>query len=141
MQAFYITEPGAAELREIADRAKPKPSEVLLRTRLIGMCGTDLSTFRGKNPLVGYPRIPGHEIAATIVEAGADGAAGVSSWHERHRIPEYVVRRMRLLQARARERVQVQPDARSPARWRNEEFLCHAVAKGGLRARSYRSAN
>jgi phosphatidate cytidylyltransferase len=43
----------------------------LLQTRLIGLCGTDLSTFRGKNPLVEYPRIPGHEIAATIVETGA----------------------------------------------------------------------
>jgi len=49
----------------------PGPEEVLLRTRLIGMCGTDLNTFRGKNPLVTYPRIPGHEIAATIVAAGA----------------------------------------------------------------------
>ncbi len=36
------------------------------------MCGTDLSTFRGKNPLVSYPRIPGHEIAAEIVSAGPD---------------------------------------------------------------------
>lgn len=72
MKALYITEPGAAEMREIAEPAKPRPAEVLLRTRLIGLCGTDLSTFRGKNPLVSYPRIPGHEIAATIVETGAD---------------------------------------------------------------------
>ncbi|MES1261943.1 MAG: zinc-binding alcohol dehydrogenase family protein, partial [Acidobacteriota bacterium] len=47
------------------------PDEVLLRTRVVGMCGTDLSTFRGKNPLVSYPRIPGHEIAATIEETGS----------------------------------------------------------------------
>jgi threonine dehydrogenase-like Zn-dependent dehydrogenase len=44
--------------------------EVLLRTLVVGMCGTDLSTFRGKNPLVSYPRIPGHEIAAEIVSVG-----------------------------------------------------------------------
>jgi threonine dehydrogenase-like Zn-dependent dehydrogenase len=30
------------------------------------LCGTDLSTYLGKNPLVTYPRIPGHEIAATL---------------------------------------------------------------------------
>jgi threonine dehydrogenase-like Zn-dependent dehydrogenase len=47
-----------------------------LKTRLIGLCGTDLSTFRGKNPLVSYPRIPGHEIAATIVEVGAEVPKG-----------------------------------------------------------------
>lgn len=80
MRAVYITEPGATEIRDIA-APRPQASEVLLRTRLIGLCGTDLSTFRGKNPLVSYPRIPGHEIAATIVETGegvpAEFRAGV----------------------------------------------------------------
>lgn len=69
MQALYITEPGQTTLREI-EEPRPAANEVLLKTRLIGFCGTDLSTFRGKNPLVSYPRIPGHEIAATIVETG-----------------------------------------------------------------------
>lgn len=71
MRAFYITEPGQTRLGEL-DVPRPAPDEVLLRTRLIGMCGTDLSTFRGKNPLVSYPRIPGHEIAASIVEVGRE---------------------------------------------------------------------
>ena len=70
MQALYITEPGATELRDIP-APQPSAGEVLLRPRLIGLCGTDLSTFRGKNPLVSYQRIPGHEIAATIVEIGS----------------------------------------------------------------------
>jgi L-galactonate 5-dehydrogenase len=69
MQAFYITEPGKSEIGEL-QQPRPATGEVLLQTRLIGLCGTDLSTFRGKNPLVSYPRIPGHEIAATIVEVG-----------------------------------------------------------------------
>lgn len=71
MRAFYITEPGQSELRDL-DEPRPGANEVLLKTRLIGFCGTDLSTFRGKNPLVSYPRIPGHEIAATVVETGSD---------------------------------------------------------------------
>jgi len=71
MKAFYITEPGKSALGDL-EQPKPGPNELLLRTRLIGLCGTDLSTFRGKNPLVSYPRIPGHEIAATIVETGAE---------------------------------------------------------------------
>ena len=69
MQAFYISEPGRSEVRSV-QQPEPGPDEVLLQTRFIGLCGTDLSTFRGKNPLVSYPRIPGHEIAATIVELG-----------------------------------------------------------------------
>src|SRR3982750_422981 len=69
MKAFYITEPGESRLGEI-DEPRPGRDEILLQTRIIGLCGTDLSTFRGKNPLVSYPRIPGHEIAATIVSVG-----------------------------------------------------------------------
>src|SRR5258705_57001 len=70
MQALFITGPGETTLGQI-----PIPSiasgQVLLRTRIVGMCGSDLNTFRGKNPMVTYPRIPGHEIAATIQEIGA----------------------------------------------------------------------
>ena len=43
---------------------------MLLRVRTVGFCGTDLSTFRGANPLVSYPRIPGHELGCTIEAVG-----------------------------------------------------------------------
>lgn len=71
MKGFSITEPGKTELIDL-QQPRPGADEILLQSRLIGLCGTDLSTFRGKNPLVSYPRIPGHEIAATIVETGAE---------------------------------------------------------------------
>jgi threonine dehydrogenase-like Zn-dependent dehydrogenase len=69
MKAFVIREPGSSTVAEVSD-ARPAKGEVLLKTRMVGFCGTDLSTFRGKNPLVSYPRIPGHEISATIAELG-----------------------------------------------------------------------
>ncbi len=69
MQALFITGPGETKLGEIPLPA-PGPDHVLLRTRIVGMCGSDLNTFRGKNPMVSYPRIPGHEIAATIEQTG-----------------------------------------------------------------------
>lgn len=65
MKTLVIDAPGKFSYGE-----KPKPTprdgEVLLRIKCLGFCGTDLSTFRGANPLVSYPRIPGHEIAAVI---------------------------------------------------------------------------
>jgi threonine dehydrogenase-like Zn-dependent dehydrogenase len=70
MRAFVIERPGETRVVDLP-RPAAGPEEVLLRTCLVGMCGTDLSTFRGKNPLVSYPRIPGHEIAAVIEETGA----------------------------------------------------------------------
>ncbi|HYO23572.1 MAG TPA: zinc-binding alcohol dehydrogenase family protein [Lacipirellulaceae bacterium] len=74
MKALEITRPGEARL---VDRPQPQAGagEALLRVRRIGYCGTDLSTFRGANPLVAYPRVPGHEIAATIESLGP-GVAG-----------------------------------------------------------------
>jgi threonine dehydrogenase-like Zn-dependent dehydrogenase len=47
-----------------------EPGEVLLRVNLVGMCGTDLTTYRGGNAMVTFPRVPGHEVAATVVAGG-----------------------------------------------------------------------
>ncbi len=69
MKAVVVQEPGKATLTDI-----PEPSnsagETLLQIRMIGLCGTDLNTFRGKNPLVTFPRVLGHEVAATILHPG-----------------------------------------------------------------------
>jgi len=67
MNALVITEAGRTAYVE---RSRPQPAagEVLLQIKRLGYCGSDLNTFRGFNPLVTYPRIPGHEIGAVIVE-------------------------------------------------------------------------
>ncbi|MGD8237939.1 MAG: zinc-binding alcohol dehydrogenase family protein [Armatimonadota bacterium] len=76
MKAVFITEPGTTEIREI-EEPTPAAGEVLLRVRMAGLCGSDLSSFRGKLPLVTYPRIPGHEIAATVEDVGGDVPADI----------------------------------------------------------------
>jgi L-galactonate 5-dehydrogenase len=69
MKAVRIVEPGKVEIIDI-----PQPvcgdGEVLIKVKSVGLCGSDLTTFRGQNPMVSYPRIPGHEIAGEIVESG-----------------------------------------------------------------------
>ncbi len=72
MKALQVQGPGEVKLVEVP-APQPKSDEVLLRVQMVGMCGSDLNTFRGKNPLVSYPRVLGHEIAATV-EAGPAGA-------------------------------------------------------------------
>lgn len=67
MKAFVLEEPGRAVIAQVPE-PRPRPGEALLRVRRVGLCGSDLNSFRGRNPMVSYPRIPGHEIAATIVE-------------------------------------------------------------------------
>lgn len=71
MRALCILEPGRTAIVDRPD-PEPAPGEVLLRVRKVGFCGSDLSTFLGRNPLVSYPRIPGHEIAAEV-ERVAEG--------------------------------------------------------------------
>lgn len=43
---------------------------------MVGLCGSDLNSFRGLNPLVSFPRIPGHEVSATVVRGESDLPAG-----------------------------------------------------------------
>jgi threonine dehydrogenase-like Zn-dependent dehydrogenase len=67
MNTLVITNPGKTAFIK---RPKPRPNkgEVLLKVKRLGYCGSDLNTFRGYNPLVTYPRVPGHEIGAIIQE-------------------------------------------------------------------------
>ena len=50
------------------------PEDVLIDVHYIGLCGSDLNTYRGLMPLVQYPRIPGHEISGVIAAAGEKAA-------------------------------------------------------------------
>lgn len=51
--------------------------DVRIAVKHVGLCGTDLNTFRGLNPLVELPRIPGHEAVGTIIETGSEVGTGV----------------------------------------------------------------
>ena len=51
--------------------------EVLLKLEYVGFCGSDLSTFRGGNPMVRMPVVPGHEVGATIVSIGKNVPEGL----------------------------------------------------------------
>jgi threonine dehydrogenase-like Zn-dependent dehydrogenase len=75
MKAFRMEGPGTAAVAEIPD-VTVQAGEALLRVKMVGMCGTDLNTFRGRNAMVTFPRVPGHEVAAEVVEGGGTLAAG-----------------------------------------------------------------
>jgi threonine dehydrogenase-like Zn-dependent dehydrogenase len=70
MKTFQIQSAGRAGVVESPRPSPIQQDEVLLRVNLVGMCGTDLTTFRGNNMMVTFPRVPGHEVAATVVEGG-----------------------------------------------------------------------
>ena len=71
MKAIEIQAPGNVAVVDI-EKPTAKSGEVLLKLDYVGFCGSDLNTYRGGNAMVTFPRIPGHEIGATIVETAAD---------------------------------------------------------------------
>ncbi|MET3897417.1 2-desacetyl-2-hydroxyethyl bacteriochlorophyllide A dehydrogenase [Devosia sp. UYZn731] len=76
MQALVISSPGHAEIIEVPVPV-PAVGEVAIDLAFVGYCGSDLTSYRGLNPLVSYPRVPGHEIAGTIASLGS-GVEGLS---------------------------------------------------------------
>ena len=67
MKAVLIEKP---ESIEVADIKMPevKDGEALLKIRYCGICGADVASYTGNQPFTTYPRIPGHEFSAEIVE-------------------------------------------------------------------------
>ena len=67
MKAIVIPNPNEIEIREI-DMPHVKEGEALLKVKYVGICGADVASFTGNQPFTTYPRIPGHEFSAEIVE-------------------------------------------------------------------------
>ncbi len=74
MKALVIRKPGEAAVESVAEPVV-SAGRLLLKVRRVGLCGSDLNSFRGKNPMVSFPRIPGHEVAATIVSGSKEHPA------------------------------------------------------------------
>jgi threonine dehydrogenase-like Zn-dependent dehydrogenase len=71
MVTIQIEKPGEVRV-QISEQPALGPGEVLLKLKYVGFCGSDLSTYLGKNPMVQYPRVPGHEISG-VIEALGEG--------------------------------------------------------------------
>ena len=50
----------------------PAPGDALVRVHRIGVCGTDLHAFAGRQPFFSYPRVLGHELGVEIIDPGSD---------------------------------------------------------------------
>lgn len=72
MKALVCTKPLQFDYSEI-EKPNVLEGETLLKIERIGICGTDRHAYEGTQPFFNYPRILGHELAATIVKSDADG--------------------------------------------------------------------
>ena len=76
MKAISLSEPRHIKVIDIPE-PQMGPEDVLVDIRFIGLCGTDLNSYRGRLALLTYPRIPGHEVSGVIVAKGQAVPDGV----------------------------------------------------------------
>ena len=48
-----------------------KDNEILMQTKRIGVCGSDIHVYHGLHPYTSYPVVQGHEVAGVVAEVGA----------------------------------------------------------------------
>ena len=79
MRTITLHEPGQLAHSETDAPLLSSPDNALVRVRRVGICGTDIHAYGGRQPFFTYPRILGHELGVEVVEVGAnvtDIAAG-----------------------------------------------------------------
>lgn len=72
MKAVQVTKPGELQITEMETPKLENSSHVLIRIKAAGICGSDISIYRGTSPVATYPRVIGHEFSGEVVEIGSD---------------------------------------------------------------------
>ncbi len=69
---------------EVVEREVPDPGtgQVRVKVDACGVCHSDAYVKEGARPGIEYPRVPGHEVAGTIDDLGAD----ITAWEEGERV-------------------------------------------------------
>ncbi|MDQ0338039.1 L-gulonate 5-dehydrogenase [Caldalkalibacillus uzonensis] len=70
MRAVQVTQKRQID---IIEKDKPRilnENEVLVKVKMVGICGSDMHIYHGSNPLATLPRVIGHEVTGEIVEVG-----------------------------------------------------------------------
>lgn len=88
MKAVYMSKPWDVTVIE-KDAPAVKPQDVLIRIHRVGLCGTDLQSYRGVAALTNYPLIPGHELGGEVVSCGPEVPVGLFHAGDRVTVKPY----------------------------------------------------
>ncbi|WP_059105351.1 zinc-binding alcohol dehydrogenase family protein [Shouchella shacheensis] len=70
MQAIQVKEPGKLDIVDVEKPPMTQPTDVLVKVKAAGICGSDMHIYHGSNPFTIYPRIIGHEVAGEVEAVG-----------------------------------------------------------------------
>lgn len=71
MKVLCCTEPGKMQIQQ---KPEPllQPGHAIIQIKRVGVCGTDLHAYQGRQPFFSYPRIFGHELSGVITEVSGN---------------------------------------------------------------------
>ena len=69
MLQSVMTEPGKISFRQI-EEPTINDDEILMKTKRIGVCGSDIHVFHGLHPYTSYPVVQGHEVSGVVAAVG-----------------------------------------------------------------------
>ncbi len=70
MKTIVLVKPEQFLRTDTSEASKPGPGEALVSVQNVGICGTDLHAYRGRQPFFSYPRILGHELGVEVLSVG-----------------------------------------------------------------------
>lgn len=70
MITIILDKPGQFRATQTPEPGPIHDGTALVRVRRIGVCGTDIHAFHGRQPFFTYPRILGHELGVEIIAVG-----------------------------------------------------------------------
>lgn len=82
MKAVVVKEPHKIEIEEREIPVIKTPTEVLIKVKAGGICGSDVHIYHGTSSVATYPRVIGHEIVGEIISVGNH----VTNWSVGNRV-------------------------------------------------------
>lgn len=70
MKAAIVNEPYKMEIVEMEKPTIESESEVIVKIKAAGICGSDIHIFHGTSAVATYPRVLGHEMVGVVEEVG-----------------------------------------------------------------------
>lgn len=70
MKVLRVNTPGSLIIDEDPIPVIEASDDVIIQVQAAGICGSDISIYRGTSPVATYPRVIGHEFAGIVTEVG-----------------------------------------------------------------------
>lgn len=71
MKVLRVTTPGTIEIQEDQAPAIEASDDIIIKVKAAGICGSDVSIYKGLSPVATYPRVIGHEFSGEVTAIGS----------------------------------------------------------------------